>query len=291
MRSLVINLDRSTDRLAHMSSAFDAMGLPFERVPAVDGRLARSGKSAGGGDGLTDAELGCLLSHMACWNLAAASADRWTAIFEDDVHFSADAAAFLAAAAWIPDDADLIKLETFLEATLLGIRGKPAGAGHRVRPLRGNHLGSAGYIVSREAAARLLASPQMSRLHADRALFDFSRHPDFLQTAVIYQLDPAICVQDDVLNPNAVRFQSLIEPAREERRAARRAGRRLLPHIAQEATSILRKWKGRLPLLLRGSVRRRVPFGHPAPLHASASISSSESAPGTMVTGMDSPAQ
>jgi glycosyl transferase family 25 len=33
----VINLDRSTDRLAFMHQQAERFGLPFERVPAIDG--------------------------------------------------------------------------------------------------------------------------------------------------------------------------------------------------------------------------------------------------------------
>ena len=33
----LINLDRAVDRLARMTAKCDAVGLPFERVPAVDG--------------------------------------------------------------------------------------------------------------------------------------------------------------------------------------------------------------------------------------------------------------
>ena len=35
----LINLDRAVDRLARMTAKCDAVGLPFERVPAVDGSM------------------------------------------------------------------------------------------------------------------------------------------------------------------------------------------------------------------------------------------------------------
>ena len=35
---LVLNLDRSTDRLADITAQFLRIGMPFERIPAIDGR-------------------------------------------------------------------------------------------------------------------------------------------------------------------------------------------------------------------------------------------------------------
>lgn len=37
IKSYLINMQRSGDRLQAMSARFDALGLPFERIAAIDG--------------------------------------------------------------------------------------------------------------------------------------------------------------------------------------------------------------------------------------------------------------
>jgi GR25 family glycosyltransferase involved in LPS biosynthesis len=91
MHISLINLDRSTERLAsfleinkHLSDVY--------RVPAVDGSTLDRAKLRTGGilaDEMplyTAGALGCALSHLAQWNLAAAS-DRFVTIAEDDAIF------------------------------------------------------------------------------------------------------------------------------------------------------------------------------------------------------------
>jgi len=91
MRISLINLDRSTERLAsfleinkHISDVY--------RVPAVDGSTLDRAKLRAGGilaDEMplyTAGALGCALSHLAQWNLAATN-DRFVTIAEDDAIF------------------------------------------------------------------------------------------------------------------------------------------------------------------------------------------------------------
>ncbi|TIU13190.1 MAG: glycosyltransferase family 25 protein, partial [Mesorhizobium sp.] len=73
MKCLVINLDRSRDRLAHMTAEFASLGVQFERVAAIDAQdrpdLARMPLRVKRKSSLrlADAEIACLLSHKACW--------------------------------------------------------------------------------------------------------------------------------------------------------------------------------------------------------------------------------
>lgn len=114
MKCLVINLDRSGDRLAHITSEFAKIDVPFERVPAIDVHaVIRASK-------LTNAETACFLSHRRCWQIIADGADQFGAIFEDDVVFSDEAGSLLADISWVPRDADIVKLETFFVAVRLG---------------------------------------------------------------------------------------------------------------------------------------------------------------------------
>ena len=102
MKLYVVNLDRSTDRLAETRRLFGAAGLAFERLPAVDGaalspaerrrlcppirfRLANAMRPPQAG------EIGCALSHVKAWRTAFEGEAALAGIFEDDVAFDAPA--------------------------------------------------------------------------------------------------------------------------------------------------------------------------------------------------------
>ncbi|MDE2000791.1 MAG: glycosyltransferase family 25 protein, partial [Burkholderiales bacterium] len=91
---LLINLDRSRDRLDRCGALLDKLGLPWERAPAVDGaKLDPSTlkqlnpQPAPHGEwfrGLTPGEIGCFLSHLKCWELIAQRQLACALIQEDD---------------------------------------------------------------------------------------------------------------------------------------------------------------------------------------------------------------
>ena len=92
-----INLDKSVDRLDNMQPQLEALGYPFERVPAVYGKdLSEEYRN-----GLTNPKkyrilmhneigvgtIGCYLSHVKTWNQFLQSRHSYALIFEDDVEF------------------------------------------------------------------------------------------------------------------------------------------------------------------------------------------------------------
>lgn len=201
MKIFVINLDRAPQRLERMASLFGELGLDFIRMPAVDGRELADRYGSGARKGmyydLGSGEIGCFLSHIKCWDAAAKEEAKYNAIFEDDIHFGAGARELLADASWIPADADVVKLETTLVRTLVD-RGSAARAGDRsVRRLRDTHPGTGAYIVSRKGARKLL---ELSTDFADPVdQFMFNPVSVAWNALTIYQVDPAICVQEVVV--------------------------------------------------------------------------------------------
>src|SRR6266567_5690573 len=151
MKTVLINLDRSPDRLKAFAEQARTAGISFERLPAVDGRDITNLPS-----GLTGGQKGLFLSHRRAWADLVASREEWMAVFEDDVHLSAEASLFLCDDEWLPRDAHVIKIETFLKKTRLGPPRYPAPGGRAIRKLINHHLGTAGYIISREGARRLI---------------------------------------------------------------------------------------------------------------------------------------
>ena len=93
----VINLEGSDARLAHISAQLNAQGIPFQRVPAFDGRqlaieqfpnfdakaaYAFMGRPMRGG------EVGCYLSHLKALRAFLDSDARYAVILEDDAELA-----------------------------------------------------------------------------------------------------------------------------------------------------------------------------------------------------------
>lgn len=187
MLVLLINLDRSTDRLAYMDKLLGEMGIRYTRVPAVDGRALseaqkkeivygpRSVKKCCFPKKLTDAEIGCFLSHRKCWQILADSDEYWATILEDDLIFNSRAAQYLASDEWIPEsDYDLIQLSlqrTEKTHSVSARRGKTGFGDLLYTPLKPIAMGAQAYTISRAAARKALAHSKKLACVADSFLF------------------------------------------------------------------------------------------------------------------------
>lgn len=123
MRSFVINLKSAPERLAHMRSEFERIGVEFERFDAVDGRVEINNYPMTAVlppmllRPRSPRELGCLLSHYELWRLIASGFDEYGAVFEDDLFV--DRRLPLLLASQLPKTADLIKLEALRKRPFL----------------------------------------------------------------------------------------------------------------------------------------------------------------------------
>ncbi|TPM36212.1 glycosyltransferase family 25 protein [Mesorhizobium sp. B2-3-4] len=234
MKCLVINLDRSADRLAHMTAQFARIGVTFERVVAVDASqhpdlVLQRQHDLYAELRLSASEIACLHSHRACWAIIARDDAPYGAVFEDDIVFSARAGALLANPGWIPADADIVKLETSFHTTVIQRERISVGHGFSVFRLRKNHIGAGGYLLSRQAARDLLHATAETNVAVDNLIFD----PAFAISSgkTIYQLVPALCAQDQFVDD---KLPSLLQPGREASWAASGfAGRRRPPLMAR----------------------------------------------------------
>jgi len=199
MKCYLINLDRSRDRLDFMALQFEKQGLLFERVEAVDGRKLSEDELASfvklSNDwpvALGPTEVGCFLSHRKCIQIAATSDEPFTAIFEDDVTLSNGAARLLASDKWIPIDADLIKIDSYGHEVLISNPVSMEGP-YAVTRLLSRHLQTGGYILSKNAAKRLVKLMDKVPAPVDHFLFDPADGP--FNSFNIYQISPAISWQ------------------------------------------------------------------------------------------------
>ena len=200
MKLFIINLDRQPERLGRMKLLFEGLGLRFNRVSAVDGkRLSeeeiRSWQSGDAGSRqLRAGETACFLSHRECWQRIVDEELSCAAIFEDDLHLGTDAAALLRSGAWVPEEADVIKIETKLKYARVDRSPLCKVGGRTLNRLRSRHAGAGGYIVTRKGAEKLLRMSETFSSPADQFIFNL----DLPSAASLstYQLLPAVCVQD-----------------------------------------------------------------------------------------------
>lgn len=195
-----INLDRSTDRDAAFRAECARVGIEPVRVPAVDGRalpedvVAAMGPRTSGEYGVGYGEIGCFLSHVRLWEMVVAEAQDWAFVCEDDIHFASNAAEFLRSSDWLPADADLVKAETVFQRVLMDKRPATSAFGHGLFRLCSAHGGTAGYFVSRRGAQKLLDQTSAACDPVDQLMFN--PRLGIAGDLSIWQLEPAICVQD-----------------------------------------------------------------------------------------------
>jgi glycosyl transferase family 25 len=200
MQTFLINLDRVPERLALMEERFAAHGATFERVPAVDARLLSDADIARHVDGigywgrLSRSEVACFLSHRLCWQRIADRDLPYALVLEDDVRLGEDVGELLAQIHWIPEDADLVKLETSLKPVWLDRSVAARVASRSVTRLYSSHDCTAAYVVSLATARRLLRETERFRDEVDELLF--TERSALSRSLTIYQMDPAPFAQE-----------------------------------------------------------------------------------------------
>jgi glycosyl transferase, family 25 len=171
-----INLDKRPDRLAHMRAQAREVGVALTRMPAVDAASPEIQEAvatrAAGATGLRmgAGAIACFESHRACWRALLDSDAGHAILLEDDVLLAADFAA-VACPGWVPADADVVKLETWGVRVNLGRRHPNRIGPRELRRLHSTHFGSAGYVISRRAAERLLVLTENACDPIDNTLF------------------------------------------------------------------------------------------------------------------------
>ena len=183
MRIIVISLDQDTDRRERVGSRLRELGLRWERLRAVDGRrlephheaMIDRDEQAARGLRISPGAMGCWLSHRQAQRMVADRTEPMALIMEDDISITdhlpnvleriegGEAGRF-----------DVIRLHRYkLHRRFVPVRRIGEGAIGFVRPA---DSGSQAYVITREAAGRLITSiPRMVQL-ADHALYEHWTH-------------------------------------------------------------------------------------------------------------------
>lgn len=164
--SYVINLAANTARWANSARQLRELGIPFDRIDAVNGwdlpddEVARvydvAANRTRARTGLVRAEIGCYLSHIAAWTRIAAGESAGGFIFEDDFQAAGDLAGVLGSLSADATGWDMVKLFSFDQSPRI-LERRALGRQHAlVLPYRVPTC-LIGYGVTREAARRLAA--------------------------------------------------------------------------------------------------------------------------------------
>ncbi len=160
---LVINLDHSTGRLDGMRRQLDAMGLPWQRVPAIHGEKLSDDQRA-----LFDAqgyrrkhgktvnwrELGCYLSHLAAMQALVRSPFEYGVVLEDDVVVGPDFKPVVDALIRTGAHWDMVKLSGIRPGAPRPV--KALTPGHDLCVMFAKCSGASAYVVNRKAAQTYL---------------------------------------------------------------------------------------------------------------------------------------
>ena len=161
-----INLDEDTQRRSSFEAACAAAGVQAERLTATRwSRLPADEQAQLYSPSLNarryfrpmlPGEMGCYASHIAAWQRLLASSSAAMVVLEDDVKPQADFAAVVNAVAALPAGWDMVKL--IGRAQERPATRQPLVGGFDLVSYRRVPSLTAGYIVSRRGAEKLLAT-------------------------------------------------------------------------------------------------------------------------------------
>jgi glycosyl transferase, family 25 len=163
----VINLDRAPQRWAAISAQLQGLGLPFQRLAAVDAQaltphqLAQLDAAAyrrQHGMQPVLGELGCYLSHVQVMQAFLASGADYALVLEDDVRLHAGLPEVLAGLAQHPSRWDMCKLSAVHSGTPQPFMA--LAPGHQLAVMLSRCTGSSAYALNRAAAQAYLHGPQ-----------------------------------------------------------------------------------------------------------------------------------
>ena len=166
-RILVINLDRSPERLAAISAQLEKLDVPFERVVALDGKEladdfieAASPKQIVGKTyhrALSKAEVACSLSHKKAWQKIVDDDLDFGIVLEDDCELLDNFADVVELIDGLPGDSwDFIKLYALRRGGGKNIAKRFDYKGHTFVTYHRYPLGFVGQAVSRRGAETLV---------------------------------------------------------------------------------------------------------------------------------------
>lgn len=243
MFCFVISLSDVLDRREHIRKEFKKANLEFEFFDALRPKEGKELLVSMSPDSdltlLSPGEIACLASHVALWKKLLESKEQYSIIFEDDIFFGEKVADFLYEIIEDLQGLDLIKLETFQEKVLLG-KLRKSFLNRHLYDLHSNHSGTAGYIITRSGAAKLLQYLFLGDqlLPADHYMFEKTTKDKEIN---VVQVSPGICIQEKVLF-NECSLSNSLEQSRISWTRIKRK-KNIFERIYKEFQRFLLRWK------------------------------------------------
>lgn len=182
-----INLDRRPDRKAFMEGQLAAFGVEAERISALDAetvtnaRLTEDVALTGHVIPMSRGSQCNACNHFAIMRRLVASDAPAALVLEDDIELSPEIAGFLRSGDWLPEGIGIVRLEKWSRRATSKLLGPALGrspvAGRDICRMHSRIGGSGAYIVTRDAAARILADKKPLRHPIDHLLFNLNLSP------------------------------------------------------------------------------------------------------------------
>lgn len=222
MKNIIISLKTANERREHIIQEFGKQGIDFEFFDAItpyliDETCQKLGINLKENQRLSNGEKGCFLSHVYLWQKMIDENIEYLAIFEDDVYLGENADLFLNDDKWLKEiNFDIIKLETWQELvhlsknsiTIAQLSNQPVRSLYQ---LKSTHVGTAGYIICRNAIPKMIQYIKALRDEEIYAL-DHVMFGGLLSQLTTYQLLPALVIQAECHN------QQLVSQLEEQRK-------------------------------------------------------------------------
>ena len=205
----LINLDRSTDRLLSAERHFNAVGLPFERIVAIDAHNEdlsdypidrQEFQLTHGRATIRPGEIGCYFSHIKALRAFLASNREFGVILEDDTLPEPNLLDVIEILFEWSEDWDIVSLFHFHWGMPIIVRREQQYA----LSVHLTHISSsAAYLVNRRAASSLLLHLETMRACVDHSLYSQWKHGLRLRSAIPMPISLAPEVSQSTINADA----------------------------------------------------------------------------------------
>ena len=165
MRTLVVTLERATDRQQNIAAQFKAIGHRFEYFHGVDGREGHHPLFAhynepkrlkARGEPLSSGQLGCFASHYRVWQECVDSQEA-VLVIEDDALIDPERfRTFVNAIPELPEDVECLRLFENKSKVRKGIHPRHLAGELYVKKFLKGHMSTTGYYLTPSGARKFL---------------------------------------------------------------------------------------------------------------------------------------
>ncbi len=194
IKSFVINLDRRPDRLTYMADQLDRLGMPWERISALDkdtasdAEIAQEVKLSGHRIRMGRGSQCCAITNFRIFRHMIEADLPAALILQDDVELAPEITDFVADLSWLPKGVGLVQFEKFgrkssrrLATKLATVMPCPDRALYK---LHSRTAGAGCFLITQDAARIILEQKPLLDMPIDHFLFSPNVSPLFDQLGV-----------------------------------------------------------------------------------------------------------